>query len=215
MREPIFLVIEGLDGAGKSTVIENCIKPFLFRQLKSEELVFTRAPGGTPFAEKIRDLFLDQCLANNLNELEELLLMYSSHSQNIRHNINPALRDKKFIVSDRFYWSTWAYHLGGRRAAKEPLHYLHNIICRDIKPSLTIYLDVEPEQAINRLKLSNRTLNRIELEDIAFFERVRNKFLQLIKSSDHPVLFLNSAHKLDNIACAVEKALDKLLIRSL
>lgn len=214
MKNAIFLVIEGLDGAGKSTLIEKCIKTFLFKHLQVDELIFTRSPGGTPFSEKIRNLFLDVDIAKNLNEIEELLLIYSSHSQNIRYNILPALQDKKFIVCDRFVWSTLAYHLGGRRGNKDHVDYLHKLICGDIIPSLTIYLDIQPQQALSRLRSGKKLLNRIDLEDLEFFQRVRDKFLDIISTADHPVLYLDSNNKSEVIFSATQQALHKLLFTS-
>ncbi|MFT6835436.1 MAG: dTMP kinase [Francisellaceae bacterium] len=177
------IVIEGLEGAGKSTVI-NALKNHFSLNFETNEYIFTREPGGTPLAERIRDIIISSDQNEKLCDESELLLMYASRMQHVKHLIEPALLTQKWVISDRFYLSTFAYQGGGRSINNELLHKIHNMLLQNFKPGLTIYLDIEPKLGLERIQ-SRDVIDRIESEQIDFFQRTRKAYLHNIKQENN------------------------------
>jgi dTMP kinase len=180
MMKGQFIVIEGLEGAGKSTAIK-VIEDHLVSCGK--QVVCTREPGGTPMAESIR-----QCVKSvwqeTVTQETELLLMYASRSQLLNNVILPSLEQGKWVIGDRHDMSTLAYQGGGRQLNAQVIEPLRRIVLQDFEPDLIIYLDIEPETGLTRAR-GRGELDRIEQEDIAFFHRVRKRFLELVETSSH------------------------------
>lgn len=171
-----YLVIEGLEGAGKSTLINN-----LFEYLQSKkvfEIVKIREPGNTVIAEKIRNICKD-CNDEKIEPLAELMLMYAARVQTLHKQIVPLLAQKKFILGDRHSMSTFAYQGGGRNIDLSYIQQIQTICLQNIRPKIYIYLDIEPEIGLSRIA-KYRDFDTIEKETIDFFHRVRKIYLQLI-----------------------------------
>jgi dTMP kinase len=177
-----FITFEGLDGCGKSTQLEK-----LATALRSHglQVVVTREPGGTQTGEKIRQLLLDTG-TSDLAPLAELALMFASRAQHIKEVIRPALADGRVVLCDRFTDSSEAYQGGGRKMGSAPVLALHHILCGDLQPELTILMDSEVAQSVERARRRNKTRsgpkgdeNRFEQESRAFFGRVRNTYLAI------------------------------------
>lgn len=175
-----FIALEGLEGAGKSTIL-NTIKSYM--QTHNMDVVFTREPGGTPLAERIRGILVTPDVDEDMCAETELLLMYGARMQHVNHLIKPSLAKGKWVVSDRFNWSSLAYQGGGRKLSYSRVKALNDLLLDTFTPSLIIYLDIEPSLGLQRAK-SRQALDRIEQEKIDFFERAREIFIQLI--SEHP-----------------------------
>ncbi|MCF6766489.1 dTMP kinase [Thiotrichales bacterium 19S3-7] len=198
-----FIVLEGLEGAGKSTAIHT-IKSW-FQQNKPNEIAqFTREPGGTFIAEKIRELLITDFKTENLSAEAELLLMYASRMQHIQELILPALNNDQWVICDRFFWSSFAYQGSGRLLGLERVQQIHRALLGDFKPGLTIFLDLEPEIGFNRIQ--SREADRIESEKRDFFIRARNTFLQLANEEASAVI-IDASQPLDSVKDSILNAL--------
>jgi dTMP kinase len=168
-----FITLEGGEGVGKTTNL-SFISSYL--QNHGIDVIVTREPGGTRLAEKIRELLLD---SNNesISESAELLLMFAARAQHIKHVIEPALSQGKWVLCDRFTDATYAYQGGGRNMNINTIEWLENLVQDTLRPDLTLLLDAPVEVGIERAK-DRGQLDRFESEKIDFFERVRQAYLR-------------------------------------
>lgn len=173
IKPPRFISIEGTEGVGKSTVIA-AIKEVL--QARGVSLLLTREPGGTPVAESIRALLLSDH-AEVINPMTELLLMFAGRSQHVEQQIKPALANGDWVLTDRFTDASFAYQGSGRGIALERLQVLADWVQGDCIPDVTVLLDAPVEVGLERMA-ARGAKDRIEKEDIAFFERIRACYLQ-------------------------------------
>ncbi len=171
LKHPHLISLEGGEGAGKTSAIAAVRELLLSR---GHEVVLTREPGGTPLAERIRELLLNP-LKESLAPETELLLMFASRSQHVREVIRPALQRGAFVVSDRFTDSSYAYQADGRGLDRGLIDMLERSVV-GMKPGLTLLLDLDVREG--RARTSGRDLwpDRIESEQDDFFERVREGF---------------------------------------
>ncbi len=190
-----FIAIEGLEGAGKSTAIE-----FIREILSQEKIesVFTREPGGTFLAEKIRKLLITPYEEEALCPEAELLLMYAARMQHVERLIKPTLNSGKWVVSDRFNWSSSAYQGGGRALGFDKVKQLNDLLLSSFQPNLTIYLDIDPELGLQRAR-SRNALDRIEQEKITFFNRAREVFLKLVKDNPQTSVMINANNTIEEV----------------
>jgi len=181
MNKGQFIVVEGIEGAGKSSAIS------VIKQVLSEhniEFINTREPGGTPLAESLRDIVKSADHDEILTQETELLLMYASRSQLLANRILPALEKGIWVIGDRHDLSSRAYQGGGRGFDDELMDTIAKVTMKDFKPQLTLYLDISPESGLSRAQARGE-LDRIELEKIEFFHRVRNKYLEIALADDN------------------------------
>jgi dTMP kinase len=181
--KPRFIVVEGLEGAGKTSVIQ-IIESFLKSQ--SVNVINTREPGGTPMSEAIRECVKHQW-EEYVTQETELLLMYAARSQLVSNVIKPALENDTWVIGDRHNWSSIAYQGGGRKIALSSLTLLKQLTLGDFEPDFTIYLDVSPEVGLQRAR-GRGELDRIEQAGMSFFERARAMFISLVRESDKACL---------------------------
>ncbi|WP_107852459.1 dTMP kinase [Oceanimonas marisflavi] len=172
-----FIVIEGLEGAGKSTVQRHVVS---WLEARGHTVMTTREPGGTPLAEKMRAL-VKEVHDEPLTMEAELLLMYAARVQLVKNRIQPALADGVWVVGDRHDLSSQAYQGGGRGIDAGLITQIKQAVLGDFKPDLTLYLDIDPAQGLTRAR-SRGELDRIELENLDFFERTRARYLELAKA---------------------------------
>ena len=197
-----FITLEGVEGAGKSTQ-----KEALCRLLKVNNIAYieTREPGGTPYAESIRELLL-----NHSDEAPcaktELLLMFAARSQHLEHTILPALLKGLWVVCDRFTDATYAYQGGGRELPMDWIETLETLVQGDYRPDLTLVFDVPVETGLARAGRRG-ALDRIESEDIAFFERVRTTYHQIAARDADRVLMLEAIADADRVTHAMYQML--------
>ncbi|WP_076012676.1 dTMP kinase [Alteromonas abrolhosensis] len=178
-----FIVVEGLEGAGKSSVIGLIVQALKDAGKRVEQ---TREPGGTPMAEAIRE-----CVKHDwdetVSEETELLLMYAARVQLLTNKILPSLDAGAWVVGDRHDLSSQAYQGGGRGVSEKTMTAISNIALKGFKPDLTLYLDVEPAVGLERAR-GRGELDRIEQAGLAFFERTRAKYLSLAKQDESIVV---------------------------
>ncbi|WP_394173175.1 dTMP kinase [Thalassotalea litorea] len=189
-----FIVIEGIEGAGKSSaigVIERTLVEYGIDYIK------TREPGGTPLAESLRSLVKSPDIEETLTPECELLLMYASRSQLIHNVIKPALGNGQWVIGDRHDLSSRAYQGGGRQMDDATLESLANITLKGFKPDLTFYLDIDPSVGLQRAA-SRGELDRIEQEQIEFFYRVRDKYLSFANRDEH-IVIIDAAQSMENV----------------
>tara|TARA_B100001109_G_scaffold78539_1_gene64310 strand:- start:398 stop:1036 length:639 start_codon:yes stop_codon:yes gene_type:complete len=194
-----FIVLEGIDGCGKTTQINELSKWLPKSGLinKNRTLIKTREPGGSILGRGIRDMILNNHKSNSPASLTELLLYSADRAEHISKIILPALKDGNWIISDRFSGSTLAYQGYGREINIDIIKQLENIVCQNIRPDLTFLLEISPEESILRRK--NKVADRIESEGLEFLKKVNNGFKaiaiennwEIIKASDD----LNSISK--------------------
>ncbi|MDA0911189.1 MAG: dTMP kinase [Proteobacteria bacterium] len=202
-----FIAIEGLEGAGKSTAIE-FIREILAQ--KKIESVFTREPGGTFLAEKIRKLLITPYEEEALCPEAELLLMYATRMQHVERLIKPTLNSGKWVVSDRFNWSSLAYQGGGRELGFDKVKQLNDLLLSSFLPDLTIYLDIDPELGLQRAR-SRNALDRIEQEKIEFFNRAREIFLKLVKENPQTSVMINANHTIEEVQAQLTEVFSKFI----
>ena len=194
-----FITFEGLDGCGKSTQLEK-LAAFLTRQ--GLPVTVTREPGGTPTGDKIRRLLLDTN-TTFLAPLAELALMFASRAQHIKEVIQPALAQGSIVLCDRFTDSSEAYQGGGRKLGSKPVLQLHQILCGDLQPDLTILMDSDVAASVERARRRNQSRsgrkpgakndeNRFEQESRAFFGRVRHAYLAIAEREPQRVVLVDA-----------------------
>lgn len=203
MSQAKFIVIEGLEGAGKSTAI-NAVMETL-KQAGVENIKNTREPGGTALAEKLRTLVKQEHEGETLQDMTELLLMYAARVQLVENVIKPALDSGTWVVGDRHDMSSQAYQGGGRQISKETMTALKQTTLGEFKPDLTIYLDLDPRVGLERAR-GRGELDRIEKMDMSFFDRTRARYLELA-NADQSVLVVNAEQTIDNVAADIKSAL--------
>ncbi|MDD1627064.1 MAG: dTMP kinase [Methylococcaceae bacterium] len=174
-----FITLEGGEGVGKTTNLA-FIKDYL--QQHNISVVVTREPGGTALAEKIRYLLLDKD-SEVISEHAELLLIFAARAQHIKHVIEPALAQGKWVLCDRFTDATYAYQGGGRNMRISTIEWLENLVQGNLKPDLTVLLDAPVEIGIERARVRG-AFDRFESEKISFFEHVRRAYL--LQAELHP-----------------------------
>jgi len=172
----MFITFEGIDFCGKSTQVE-LLKKYLSDKGKIVEII--REPGGTLISEMIRKILLDKVHENMCSE-SEVFLFSASRAQLVREKIRPYLIKGYYVISDRFHDSSTAYQGFGRGLSIDALMNIHNLAIGDTIPDITFFIDITVDEAEKRKRLKhNEELDRIEVADRAFFEKVRNGYLFL------------------------------------
>ncbi|SQH77008.1 thymidylate kinase [Shewanella benthica] len=175
-----FIVIEGLEGAGKSSAI-SLVGDFIEKHT-GQVPVCTREPGGTPLAERMRDLIKVADETDPLCDEAECLLLYAARAQLVANVIKPALNRGAWVLGDRHNLSSLAYQ-GGGRGLMSLVQVVSKATLGDFKPDLTIYLDIDPAQGLRRAAKRGE-LDRIEKQALDFFERARATFLSFAAEDD-------------------------------
>lgn len=202
-----FIVVEGLEGAGKTTGIETIVRSLGQHGIKN--IVRTREPGGTPLAEKMRAIVKEGHPDESLTDMSELLLMYAARSQLVENVIQPAITQGNFVVGDRHDFSSQAYQGGGRGVDSSILMNLRQMVLGDFRPDLTLYMDIEPALGLERASARGE-LDRIEKMALDFFERSRARYLSLAKSEPN-VIVIDASLPLEQVTGAIEKAIQDWL----
>ena len=183
-----FIVIEGIDGCGKTTQIDELSKWLPTSGLigKDSKLITTREPGGSLLGQKLRGLILDNNKNNKPSSLAELLLYSADRAEHVSKIISPALKNKDWVISDRFSDSTLAYQGYGRNINLEIIKNIESIVCQGEYPDLTFFLEISPKESMLRRK--NEIPDRIESEGIRFLEKVNEGFKIIAKQKNWKVI---------------------------
>ena len=196
-----FIVIEGLEGAGKSTA-HQCVVDTL-KELGVNDVVFTREPGGTPLAEKLRHLIKHET-EEPVTDKAELLMLYAARIQLVDNVIKPALAQGKWAVGDRHDMSSQAYQGGGRQLGEALLTNLKQTVLGDFEPDLTLYLDIDPAVGLARARGRGK-LDRIEQQHLDFFHRTRARYLELVKDNPKAVM-INAEQSIEQVQADIKSA---------
>ena len=183
-----FIVIEGIDGCGKTTQIDEISKwlPTSGLMGGNSKLVKTREPGGSLLGKKLRNLILENNKNNKPSSLAELLLYSADRAEHVSKIISPALAKGDWVVSDRFSDSTLAYQGYGRHINLEIIKNIESIVCQGENPDLTIFLDISAEDSVLRRK--NLVPDRIESEGLRFLQKVNEGFKLIAKEKNWKVI---------------------------
>jgi len=188
--------IEGIEGAGKSTALQ-FIKQYLTNA--NIDVVWTREPGGTDFAEKIRTLILHPGDVEKVEPETELLMMFAGRHQHLKMKILPALHAGKWVVTDRFIDASYAYQGGGREIATTYINMLDQWIVGSTYPDLTLLMDISPDEGIKRTEERGTEKDRIEQEKLDFFIRVREAYLQRAKQYPERIKIIDASQSLHDV----------------
>ncbi|HCH1964402.1 dTMP kinase [Vibrio parahaemolyticus] len=209
MMKANFIVVEGLEGAGKSTAIKTVLDTL--KQAGIENIVNTREPGGTPLAEKMRALVKEEHEGEELKDMTELLLLYAARVQLVENVIKPALANGQWVVGDRHDLSSQAYQGGGRQIDASLMKNLRDTTLGDFKPAFTLYMDIDPRIGLERAR-GRGELDRIEKMDISFFERTRERYLE-IANADQSIVVINAEQSIEEVSRDIQDALNEWLSR--
>ena len=202
-----FIVIEGIDGCGKTTQIDALSKWLPKSGLinKDSKLITTREPGGSLLGKKLRELILDNNESNKPSSLAELLLYSADRAEHVSKIISPALKNNDWVISDRFSDSTLAYQGYGRNINLEIIKNIESIVCQGEYPDLTFFLEISPEESISRRK--NQIPDRIESEGIKFLEKVNEGFRLIAKEKKWKVI--SASQNIKTISNQIKETLIK------
>ncbi|KEY91207.1 thymidylate kinase [Candidatus Photodesmus blepharus] len=204
MKEAKFIVLEGLEGSGKSTALKTITATL--RAAGIEKIKSTREPGGSVIGEKIRLLIKKEHRNEDLQNMAELLLLYAARIQLTNDIIKPALKEGVWMVSDRYDMSSQAYQGGGRGISPNLISTLKTQVLGEFKPDLTFYLDVDPKVGLKRVCNRGQQLDRIEKMGIDFFDRTRKRYLEL-SNSDSNTIVIDAEKEIDLVNCDIRRAL--------
>lgn len=209
-----FITLEGIEGAGKTTVAAALIASLERRQLKVQA---TREPGGTPLAEQLRGILLSRG-SEIISPAAETLLMFAARSIHIENRIRPALARGEWIVCDRYTDATRAYQGAGRSVDSDWIEQLAGEVHAGIEPDLTLLLDVPVLVGLERARQrrilrGEAVVDRFESETVEFFERVRSRYLQLAAEFPMRFVVIDATQSIDAVIGAAERALAATLVR--
>lgn len=201
----LFITVEGGEGVGKSTNMA-----FLEQHLTELgiDLVVTREPGGTALGEDVRELLLrprDEAVSANA----ELLLVFAARAQHLAEVVEPALAAGRWVLCDRFTDATYAYQGGGRGLPMATIRELEQLVQGDLRPDYTLLLDAPVEVGMSRAQ-GRGELDRFEMEQVTFFEKVRNTYLQLAQESSGRYRVIDAAQALPDVERQLQEVCDEL-----
>lgn len=201
-----FITIEGTEGVGKTTNIT-----FIKQWLDDHQIthISTREPGGTPFAEAIRELLLSP-RDESVDENCELLLMFAARAQHIAQVIEPALARGDWVLCDRFTDATYAYQGGGRGIDQRKIAQLENLVQGDLRPNLTIILDISVGEGLARAR-ARGDMDRFEQERQHFFENVRATYLDRAAQAQGRYRVVDASQSLEQVTAAVADVLENFI----
>jgi len=191
----VFITLEGPEGSGKTTQIQ-LLAGWLREQ--GYEVVLTREPGGTDIGDQIRAVLHDP-RNTAMGATAEILLYSADRAQHVAECIRPALADGKVVVSDRYYDSTLAYQGYGRGLDLEMLRTITAFATGGLKPDLTLYLDIAPEEGLQRRQAGGEEWNRLDAETLEFHQRVRAGYMELIEQEPERWVVIDAVRALEEV----------------
>lgn len=199
----MFVVVEGVDGSGKSSLVRALAEALAKR---GSDVVVLREPGSTPVGERVRGLLLDPALGA-VDPMTEALLFSAARAELVRRLVRPALAAGRTVLLDRYFFSTLAYQGGGGGADVGALTRISRAATRDLLPDVVLLLDLPPEVAARRRR---RGADRIEAKDADYHRRVRDAYLSLATTSEFAPLFrvVDASRAPDEVVAAASAAID-------
>ena len=207
MAQGLFITLEGIEGAGKSTHMA-----FMEQQFISlgREVVRTREPGGTQLGEAIRTTLLSKDYFNAISDQSELLMMFSARAQHLHEIILPAVKSGKVVLCDRFTDSTYAYQGGGRGIDMQKIDVIKKWVQQGFEPDLTLLFDLPVKLGLERAGKRGEA-DRFESEQMDFFEKVRSCYLSLARDYPQRIKCVNAANSIETIQSDISKIIAELL----
>lgn len=211
MTQGRFITLEGIEGAGKSTVARYARDWLSARGITTQ---LTREPGGTPLAERVRSLVLDR-QGEPITPVTETLLMFAARALHVENLIKPALARGEWVICDRFTDATRAYQGGGRGVSSALIEQLASAVQGKLAPDCTLLLDLPVEAGLERVKQRSGAAptDRFEEEPARFFERVRDTYLALAKAEPARFRIIEAGKPLAEVQAQVAQALESLIKR--
>lgn len=201
MTNEFLISFEGPDGAGKTTVLEKLLP--LLQQTYSNKIVSTREPGGVAISECIRHIILD-VNHTDMDAKTELLLYIAARRQHLVEKIIPSLNEGAIVIVDRFIDSSVAYQGFGRGLSVEDINWLNAYAIENYRPDLTVYFDVTPEVGLDRIAQNkNREINRLDLEQLEMHQRVRQGYLNLVRSNPDRIVLIDANRPIEQVISSV------------
>lgn len=201
-----FITVEGIEGVGKSTQLERLASAI---EVAGHRVRRTREPGGTPVAERIRDVVLGHA-DEAIPPVAELLLMFAARSVHVENLIRPALEAGTWVVSDRFVDASRAYQGGGRGIAMETIDGLASAVLRGLEPDLVVLLDAPVETAMARTD-ARGDQDRLDSERSDFYRRVRSAYLQLAHAAPERFVVIDAAGDIGEVGTRIDRVVANLL----
>jgi dTMP kinase len=199
----LFVSLEGGDGCGKTTLAAYLVEQL---QQKGYTVFKTREPGGTPLSEQIRHLLLNPQGGYSVSSHAELLLYLAARAQNYEERIRPALHRGEIVICERFHDSSIAYQGGARHLGMEYVEKLCQLVCPH--PDFTLFLDVDPEEGIRRVKAERKaSFDRLEQEKLQFHREVRQGYLHLVDAYPERIALVDASLPLNDVKQAAWAAL--------
>lgn len=195
----LFITLEGIDGAGKSTHADYIARHF---GRAGRTVVRTREPGGTAVGESIRALVLGQ----SMDVLAETLLIFAARAQHLGEVVRPAIAAGSVVLCDRFTDATFAYQCGGRGVPESTVAALASMTHAELSPDLTLLFDTDAATARARVMARSAT-DRFEREDLAFFERVRARYLEQAQREPGRFCVLDAGQSIADVQDSIARAL--------
>lgn len=200
-----FITLEGGEGTGKSTQIKRLAAALLSKGI---QVLTTREPGGAPGAEEIRKLMVEG-EPNRWTPMTETLLAYAARADHVARTIGPALTEGRWVISDRFSDSTFAYQGGGRGVERETIRRIDSAVLDDFGPDLTLILDLDVEIGLGRAKSRAGTEDRFEKFDMLFHERLRQAFLDIARRNPERCRVIDASGSEDQVANLILAAVER------
>lgn len=207
MKKGKFIVIDGIRGSGKSTVIKH-----LKEKLKNQDVIFTREPGGSPYAEKIREVMLDE-MGRQADGNTQFGLIWASRADHLKNTIIPALKEGKTVISDRFDVSTYGLQIYAQEAyhLKDLFFEIRKAIVGENGPDLYVCLDVDIEEGTKRYNQRvHGTVSHFHDREPEYYERMRKGYLEFMGL--FPSKIVDANQSLDKVLLAVDEAVKDILI---
>lgn len=198
-----FITVEGTEGVGKSTNMA-FVKQWL--ENKGVETIHTREPGGTPFAEEVRELLLSK-REESVNSKTELLLMFAARCQHVYQKIQPALEQGTWVLCDRFTDASYAYQGAGRGLGFDKLKELEEWSLEGFKPDLTLMLDLPVLTGLERAQKRGPT-DRFEEEKVEFFNKVRNGYLNIAQNEPERMKIIDAQGSIEQVQQQIAQTLE-------
>lgn len=209
----MFISFEGIDGSGKTTQIGK-LREFLANFFPDLEVIVTKEPGGTDLGLRLRQEILH---GDDISDITELLLYLADRSEHIQRVIKPALNRGAVVITDRYADSTLAYQGAGRKIDSSVVQQLNKLVTNDLKPDLTVLLDIEAHISRARIEATGAKKDRLESAKLDFFERTREEFLDLAKGDTVAEggrwLVISAEDDIDIIANSIETVVNKMLTK--
>ncbi len=202
----LFITVEGIEGAGKSSNIAY-LQELL--EKRGYDLLMTREPGGTELGEQLRELLLGH-KHDGMSYKTELLMMFAARAEHLHAKILPALAEGKTVICDRFTDATYAYQGGGRLIDMESIRVLEDFVQEDVRPDLTLLLDVPVETGMARANQRSAP-DRFEKERHEFFERVRNAYLEIAQYNKQRVKVIDASKPLEQVQRQLSEVMTDIL----